>query len=93
MEGINIKRIIWEYDISENDYLDMLFGKTRKGWFDQKWALRRAIESLNYYDLLKLVSIDTIRKYWPELRTKLRNKDVVQGLDYVIRKYTLSASK
>jgi hypothetical protein len=87
------KKLLWDYNFTEEEFMDILDGKTELGGFNRKWAVRRAIEGLNYYDLLELVGIKTIAEVWPEIRKTFRIKSIKEGMDYVLRKYSLSASR
>ena len=88
-----LKKVIWDYDIDENTFWDVLHGKKEYGWLTQEWALIRVIERLQYYDLLEVITLETIVKKWPAIKNEIRFSHIKKGMDYVIRKYTLSSSK
>jgi hypothetical protein len=88
-----IKKLLWDYNFTEEEFMDILGGKTELGSFNRKWAVRRAIEGLNYYDLLEVVGLKTIAEVWPEIRQTFRLKNVKKGMDYVLRKYTVSSAR
>ncbi|HRU38651.1 MAG TPA: hypothetical protein P5511_02145 [Candidatus Goldiibacteriota bacterium] len=88
-----VKKLLWDYNFTEEEFMDVLTGKLEQGSFNRKWAVRRAIEGLNYYDLIELVGLKTIAEVWPEIRDTFRIKSIKEGIDYVLRKYTLSASR
>lgn len=85
-----IKTLLWDYNFTEEEFMDILTGKMQFGSFNRKWAVRRAVEGLSYYDLIKLVGLKAIAEVWPEISANLRNKTRVQGIDYVLRKYNMS---
>ena len=58
----SIKRIIWDYQITPEEYMDLLDGDIKPGGFDRIWALRRAVEGMNYYDLLEIVRLERIAR-------------------------------
>ena len=88
-----IKKLLWDYDLTEEEFMDFLTGKKELGSFNKKWAVRRAIEGLNYYDLIELVNFKTIAEVWPSIRETFRIKSIRDGIDYVLRKYTISTSR
>ena len=88
-----LNKVIRDYDIDENTFWDVLHGNMEYGWLTQEWALIRVIERLQYYDLFEIISLDTIVKKWPAIKNKIRISHIKRGMDYVIRKYTLSSSR
>lgn len=88
-----VKKLLWDYNFTEEEFMDFLTGKKELGSFNRKWAVRRAIEGLNYYELIELVGLKTIAEVWPSIRETFRIKSIRDGIDYVLRKYTISASR
>ncbi|PKL92246.1 MAG: hypothetical protein CVV21_05700 [Candidatus Goldiibacteriota bacterium HGW-Goldbacteria-1] len=88
-----IKKLLWDYNFTEEEYMDILTGKKELGSFNRKWAVRRAVEGLNYYELIELVGFKTIVEVWPSIRETFRIKSIRDGIDYALRKYTVSASR
>jgi hypothetical protein len=71
----------------------MLDGDIKPGGLDRLWALRRAVEGMNYYDLLEIVGLLRIARDWPALKPTLRNQTRIRGIEYVLRKHNLSAAR
>ncbi|HDQ25554.1 MAG TPA: hypothetical protein ENN43_02275 [bacterium] len=88
-----VKKLLWDYDFTEEEFMEILDGKKELGSFNRKWAVRRAVEGLNYYDLLEVVGLKTLDEVWPEIRETFRIKSIKDGIDYVLRKYSISASR
>ncbi len=88
-----VKKLLWDYNFTEEEFMDFLTGKKELGSFNRKWAVRRAIEGLNYYDLIELVDLKTIAEVWPSIRETFHIKSIRDGIDYVLRKYNISASR
>lgn len=88
-----IRKLIWDYNISEVEFFEILNDKKQIECFDSKWALKRAIEGLNYYDLMKLVGIKMLVNNWDALRNKIKSASIKKGIDYVIRKYIISTTR
>ncbi|MCX8092834.1 MAG: hypothetical protein N3E50_01545 [Candidatus Goldbacteria bacterium] len=87
-----IRHLIWDYNISEDEFLEILYGKKQIGWFDNVWALKRAIEGLNYYDLINLVGFEILSHNWKNIRDKIRSENIKKGIDYVLRRFNISTS-
>ena len=91
--SIAIKRLIWDYHIDADEFMAMLDGEIKPGGLDRLWALRRAVEGMNYYNLLEIVGLSRIARDWPALKPTLRNQTRIRGIEYVLRKHNLSAAR
>ncbi|MFB6346198.1 MAG: hypothetical protein ABEK50_10550 [bacterium] len=85
-------KLIWDYEISMNEFEDFLFGRKEEGWFDQKWALSRAINHLNYYELRRLVPLQLLSEHWDRVSDQIRDPAVKKGLEFLLRRRILSSS-
>ena len=48
---------------------------------------------MNYYDLIEIVGLDRIARDWDALKPSIRSRSRVKGIDYVLGKVSLSASR
>ena len=85
------RKLLWDYNISLDEYLDYLYGRKEDGWFNQQWALLRAINNLNYYELRKLVSLKMLEEEWDEISDKIRDPAVKKGLEFLLQRKTVSS--
>ena len=46
---------VWDYDIEETLFKDILAGKKVVGKFDQDWAARRLLEYASYKDIVRQI--------------------------------------
>ncbi len=90
---MNIKKIIWDYNISEQDFLDYLYGKKENGWFNQEWAIIRALERLNYYELKELVPLKLLLEKWEAIKYKIWRKDIRDGIEFVLRRNSIPITR
>lgn len=88
-----IRRLIWDYHIGANEFMALLDGEIKPGGLDRLWALRRAVEGMNYYDLLEIVGLLRIARDWPALKPTLRNQTRIRGIEYVLQKHNLSTAR
>ena len=75
---------LWDYDIDDCQFADLLEGKIRYGRLDQEWAYRRLFEYGPYPEILRLVSFRQIVEWWPKIRTKIRSRSRVRGFDFLV---------
>lgn len=83
------EKIVWEYNLSEDEFKDILSGKTSRGWFDQDWALTRCINNLNYYDLIALVPRSLIKSRWEIIKDRITVREIRDGLSFFLQRYPL----
>ena len=88
-----VKKLLWDYNFTEEEFLEILEGKKEFGNFNRNWAVRRCIEGLNYYDLIQIIDLKMLLEVWPEIRDKIRIKNIKDGMDYVLRKYIISTAR
>lgn len=89
----NYKNLVWDYNLDQNDFEKILDGKLKKGSFDQVWAIKRVLENLNFYDAMKIVPKQLFVKNWKLIRSKIFNKSIIKGYDYLLHRYTISTTK
>jgi len=85
-------KLIWDYEMSLDEFENFLFGRKEEGWFDQQWALSRAINQLNYYELRRLVPLELLSEHWDSVSGQIRDPAVKKGLEFLLHRETLSSS-
>lgn len=93
MNQSKLKNLIWDYKIEPHEFAEILSGNKKIGNLDQNWAITRVLEHLNYYDAMRMVPMPTLMKNWPIIKTKIFNKNIRDGYDFVLHRHTLSASR
>lgn len=88
-----IKEILWDYNITEEEFLKLLDSEIKEIGFDRIWAERRAIESMNYYDILQIIGLHRIARDWKKLKNTIKNKTRVRGIEYVLRRYNIPIAR
>ena len=84
------KQLIWDYQISPSEFDLILSGQKTFGSLNQAWAISRILENLNYYDAIKMVSLDSIKNNWLEVKPKLFKKAIKDGYEFVLQRHALS---
>lgn len=86
----NIKKLVWDYKISPDEFMKILKGENGKGWPDQDWAIARVLTHMNYYDAKSLVPVNLLSKRWQFIKPKLFPKTIKDGYEFVLRRHSLS---
>ncbi len=84
------RQIIWDYTLTPEEFFAILNNRSATGWMGRDWAIARVLENVSYYDAISLVSIKTISQRWQYVRSKIFNKQIKKGYEYLLHKYTLS---
>jgi len=84
------KQLVWDYDLSPDDFTKILSGKKEIGTFNQDWAISRVLENLNYYDAMTLVPYATLKNRWDYIKGKLFNKAIKNGYEFLLQRYPVS---
>jgi len=84
------KKLVWDYQLSQEDFSSILLGEKKVGTFDQDWAISRVLENLNYYDAMALVPYATLRERWVFIKGKLFNSAIKDGYEFLLQRYPVS---
>jgi hypothetical protein len=76
---------LWDYDIEENQFEDILAGKIVVGKLDQDWAARRLIEYAPYKDIVQQIGFARQLKDWSRWRKGIRSVSRKRGLDFLVQ--------
>jgi hypothetical protein len=75
---------VWDYDIDEQQFRQLLAGELRIGRLDRKWAAVRLIEHAPYAEIIRLLGFRGLARGWPEWRSFVRSKSRRRGLDFLV---------
>ncbi len=93
-----ISRVFWDYDFSEKELKDLLYGKiTRLGFLDRDKLIIRMITYLNWYEFIQLVPFNLFQQIIDDkIIKKIKDNNIAKGLKFVNRflhEQTIPASK
>ena len=93
MKSDLFKQLIWDYNLTPDEFEDILHGEKVLGNMNQNWAIVRVLENLNYYDAMSLISLDTLRNNWIEIRKRLFNNSIKNGYEFLLQRYPVSIAR
>lgn len=93
MKSDLFKQLVWDYNLTQNEFEAILAGKKVLGNMDQSWAIVRVLENLNYYDAMNLIPIDMLRNNWKEVQPKLFNDSIKNGYEFLLQRYPVSITE
>jgi hypothetical protein len=75
---------IWDYDIDEEKFKDILSGKLTIGRLDKEWATLRLFEYAPYKEIVRLLDYRGIVERWPGLKGRIRSQGRKRGFDFLV---------
>jgi hypothetical protein len=75
---------VWDYDLDETQFRDILEGRRVMGRLDSDWAARRILEYAPYEEIIRLLGFRRLVENWPRWRSGVRSKSRVRGFDFLV---------
>jgi len=75
---------LWDYDISEQQFRDVLNGQSVIGHLNQDWAARRLLEYASYEEIVRLLGFRRLIENWPRWRSSIRSESRRRGFDFLV---------
>ena len=75
---------LWDYDIDEESFGEILAGRQAIGRLDQDWAAVRLLEYAPYRDIVRLLGFREIITGWSRWRIHIRSRSRQRGFDFLV---------
>ncbi|MEW6242322.1 MAG: hypothetical protein AB1564_16085 [Chloroflexota bacterium] len=76
---------LWDYDLTPDQFREILEGRRTVGRLDQDWAARRLLEYASYEEIIRLIGFKRLVENWPRWRGRIRSKSRVRGFDFLVQ--------
>ena len=76
---------VWDYDIDQLAFHDILEGRRVIGRLNQDWAARRLIEYASYEEIVRLIGFKRLVENWSRWRSGIRSVSRLRGLDFLVK--------
>ncbi len=76
---------VWDYNLDEAQFREILEGRQVIGRLNQDWAARRLIEYASYAEIVHLIGFPRLIKNWPRWRKGIRSTSRKRGLDFLVK--------
>lgn len=76
---------VWDYDLDEAGFREILEGRRVFGRLNQDWAARRLLEAAPYEEIIRLIGFPKLVKNWPRWRGQIRSTSRRRGLDFLVK--------
>lgn len=74
---------IWDYDLSPEQFREILAGERTIGRLDQDWAAVRLLEYASYEEITELIGFRRLIENWPRWRPHIRSQSRKRGFDFL----------
>lgn len=75
---------VWDYDIDETLFRDILAGRSKLGRLDRRWAAVRLLEYAPYREVIRLLGYRELVRNWPKWRPHIRSASRRRGFDFLV---------
>jgi hypothetical protein len=75
---------VWDYDIDEQTFREILDGKRRLGRLDQDWAAPRLLEYASYPEIVRWLGYPRLVENWSRWRPHIRSESRKRGFDFLV---------
>ena len=76
---------VWDYELDQDQFHEILEGRLTKGRLNQDWAARRLLEYASYEEIIRLIGFRKLVENWPRWRGHIRSKSRVRGFDFLVK--------
>lgn len=76
---------VWDYDLDETQFREILEGRRTLGRLNRDWAARRLLEYAPYEEIIRLIGFKQLVENWSRWRPGVRSKSRARGFDFLVR--------
>ncbi len=80
-----LKQCLWDMNLTPEEFLDIIEGRSTRKWPDRAFCVARLLESVNWFDIVKIIEPEKICRLWDEARKYVRFKSIKEGMDFACR--------
>lgn len=75
---------VWDYELTEAQFRDILAGRLTLGRLDRDWAAVRLLDYAPYRDIVRLLGYRALVEGWPRWRSRVRSQSRRRGFDFLV---------
>jgi hypothetical protein len=77
-----LSQALWDLNLTPEEFEGIIKGAVVRSWPDRGFCVARLLESVNWYDVVKIFSLAEICAVWEEARKHLRSESIRKGMDF-----------
>jgi hypothetical protein len=79
------KQALWDLNIGPEEFLDIIEGRSTRKWPDRGFCVARLLESVNWFDIVRIMEPKQICTLWKTAQKHVRVKSIKKGMDFACR--------
>jgi len=80
-----LSQALWDLNLTPEEFLAIIEGRSERKWPDQAFCVARLLESVNWFDIVKIVDPMRLCLLWQDARKFVRLKSIREGMDFACR--------
>jgi hypothetical protein len=80
-----ISQALWDLNLTPEEFVGIIRGSTDRQWPDRGFCVARLLESVNWFDIVKIFSPIEICSAWEEAKKHLRTDSIRKGMEFACR--------
>ena len=80
-----ISQALWDLNMSPEEFLGIIEGRIARKWPDRGFCVARFLESVNWFDITKVIHPKDICGMWKEAKKHVRSRSKKEGMDIACR--------
>jgi len=76
-------KFVWDYDLAQDEFDDILAGRRTRGRLDRNWAAVRVIEWAPYREMVRLIEFRALVDEWSRWRPRIRSEQQRRAIDFL----------
>ena len=75
---------VWDYDLTDAQFREILAGRLTLGRLDQDWAAVRLLEYAPYPEIVRILGYRALVEGWLRWRPRIRSESRRRGFDFLV---------
>ena len=80
-----LKQALWDLNLSPEEFLDIIKGKSTRKWPDRDFCVARLLESVNWFKVTTIIEPKILCNLWQGARKHARFREIIEGMDFACR--------
>lgn len=80
-----LRQCLWDLNLTPEEFFDIIEGRSSRKWPERAFCVARLLESVNWFDIVKLIEPKKICRMWDESRQFVRFKRIIEGMDFACK--------
>ena len=80
-----LSQALWDLNLTPEEFLEIIEGETDRKWPERGFCVARLLESVNWFDIVKIIEPRKLCSLWKDAKKYVRVKSIKEGMDFACR--------